>query len=125
MDHRKWLLGLTALIAVGLMAGCGSSSSSSTTTTSSTAASGSSSTTTTSVASTGATPDDVYQACLNAIKGTAAETAGQSACAQARDGFQQCITQASNAPEGTARDTALKACQQAADQATAALNSSP
>jgi hypothetical protein len=124
MHHRKWLFGLTALIAVGLMAGCGSSGSSSTST-SSTAASGSSSTTTTSIASGSATPDDVYQACLNAIKGTAAEKAGQAGCAQARDGFQQCMTQASNAPEGTARDTALKACQQAADQATAALNSAP
>ena len=79
--------------------------------------------TTTSVS--GATPDDVYNACIDAIKGTAAESAGQQACSQARDAFQQCTTQASNQPEGTARDTAIKACQTAADKATSALKSAP
>src|SRR5436190_20359866 len=126
MHDRKWLFALTALIACGLIAGCGSSNSSST---SSTAAGGSSSTTTSSGSTTassgGATPDDVYNACLDAIKGTAAESTGQTACAQARDAFEQCTTQASNQPEGTARDTAIKACQTAANKAMSALKSAP
>lgn len=128
MKHYKWLLACVALVAGALIVGCGGSSS----TTISTNGSGGSATvtssggsTTATVTSANASPDDVYQACLNAIKGTAAESAGQTACAQARDAFAQCTTQASNAPEGTARDQALKACQEAANKATAALKSAP
>ncbi len=55
------------------------------------------------------------------IKGTPAEAAGETACAQARDAFEQCTTQAESAPEGNARDLAIQACQNAADQATQAL----
>ena len=115
MRNYQWLLAGLALVAAGLIAGCGGSSSSTST--------GEVTGTTTSVS--GATPDDVYNACIDAIKGTAAESAGQQACSQARDAFQQCTTQASNAPEGTARDQALKACQDAADKATSALKSAP
>jgi hypothetical protein len=124
MKHHQWLFACLALVTAGLIAGCGGSDSSNDTSASSTTASGSSSTTTTE-ASGQATPDDVYNACLDAVSGTAAESAAQSACAQARDAFEQCITQASNAPEGTARDQALKACQEAANKATDALNASP
>lgn len=108
MHNRKWLPALIALLAVGLLglAGCGGDD-------------------TTTEATGGATPDDVYQACLDALEGTAAEGGAQNACAQTRDAFEECTTQASNAPEGTARDAALDACQEAADEATAALNASP
>jgi hypothetical protein len=128
MRNYQWLLAGLALVAAGLIAGCGGSSSTTgavTGTVSGPNGGSATVTATTTSASGQATPDDVYNACLNAIKGTAAESAGQTACAQARDAFEQCTTQAQNAPEGTARDTALKACQTAANKATAALKSSP
>ena len=51
------------------------------------------------------------------ISGTAAEAAGETACAQARDAFEQCASQAESLPEdNSARETAIKACQDAADQ---------
>jgi hypothetical protein len=119
MKSYKWLAACLALLAAGLVAGCGGGGT--TTITAGETATGSTST----AASGQASPDDVYQACLDAVQGTAAEQAGQSACAKARDAFEQCTTQASNAPEGSARDAALKACQKAADKATAALKSAP
>jgi hypothetical protein len=128
MRNYQWLLAGLALVAAGLIAGCGGSSSSTTGAVTGTVSGPNGSATvtgTTTSASGGATPTDVYNACLDAIKGTAAESAGQTACSQAKDAFEQCITQASNAPEGTARDTALKACQTAANKATAALKSAP
>jgi hypothetical protein len=121
MRNRNWLIAVAALIACGLIAaGCGSDDE-----TTSTAASEDTSTTQTTDSgdSSGSTPDDVYQACLDAIEGTAAESAGKTACEQTRDAFQQCSDQANTAPEGTARDTAIQACQKAADTATAALQS--
>ncbi len=124
MRNFKWLLACFALLAAGLIAGCGGSSSTTGAVTVS-GPSGGSATVTTTSASGNATPDDVYNACLDAIQGTAGESAGQQACAQARDAFEQCTTQASKAPEGTARDQALKACQTAANQATDALKSAP
>jgi hypothetical protein len=121
MHHGKWLLALTAVIVSGLIAGCGSSDSSST---SSTAATGGSASTT-SASTSGSTPDDVYNACIDALSGTAAESTGKTACAQARTAFQQCSEQAGNLPDGSQRDTAVQACQDAADKTTAALNASP
>ena len=128
MRNYKWLLACFALVAAVLIAGCGGSSSTTgavTATVSGPNGGSATATATTTSASGQATPTDVYNACLDAIKGTAAESAGQTACAQARDAFEQCTTQAANAPEGTARDQALKACQDAANKATAALKSAP
>jgi hypothetical protein len=128
MRNYQWSLAGLALVAAGLIAGCGGGGSSTTGEVTGTVSGPNGSATvtgTTTSASGQATPDDVYNACLDAIKGTAAESAGQTACAQARDAFEQCTTQAENAPEGTARDTALKACQTAANKATAALKSAP
>ncbi len=128
MRNCQWLLAGLALVAAGLIAGCGGSSSSSTGAVTGTVSGPNGSATvtgTTTSASGQATPTDVYNACLDAVKGTAAESAGQQACARARDAFEQCTTQASNQPEGAARNTALKACQEAANQATAALKSAP
>ena len=59
---------------------------------------------------------------MDAIEGTAAEQAGQTACEQARDAFEQCAKQAESAG-GDAADTALGICQQAADQAVKSLES--
>ncbi len=121
MKQYKWLYACLALLAAGLIAGCGGGGD----TTSVTVSEGAPTTSTSTDTSGQASPDDVYQACLDAVQGTAAESAGQTACAQARDAFEQCTTQASNAPEGSARDAALKACQRAANKATDALNASP
>ena len=127
MRNYQWPLAGLALVAAGLIAGCGGGGGTTGEVTGTVSGPNGSATVTgtTTSASSQATPDDVYNACLDAIKGTAAESAGQQACAQARDAFDQCTTQAQNAPEGTARDTALKACQTAANKATAALKSSP
>jgi hypothetical protein len=65
--------------------------------------------------SSGATADDVYNACIDAIKGS---TASKSTCASARDVFNTC---ADAAGSGLAASTALNACQAAADQTVAAL----
>jgi hypothetical protein len=119
MKNYIWLSACVAIVAAALVAGCGGGGSS----TSAPAATAAAPTSTTE-ASGGATPDDVYQACLDAIEGTAAEQVGQTACAQARDAFEQCTTQAEDA-QGSARETAIKTCQDAADKATAALQSAP
>jgi hypothetical protein len=71
----------------------------------------------------GARAYDVYNACVDAIEGSAAEQVGQSACEQARDAFEQCTRQAEKAG-GDAADTAIGICQQAADQAVKSLESS-
>ena len=110
-----------ALLAAAAVAGCGGGGSS----TSAPATGAADTSTTTTEASGQATPEDVYNACIDAIEGTAAEQVAQQGCAQARDAFEQCTTQASNAPEGSARDRALEACQRAANKATAALKSAP
>lgn len=122
MHNRKLLPAFIAVLTIGLLglAGCGGDEETTTP-----PATGDTAATTTTEASDGATPDDVYQACLDALEGTPAEGAAENACAQTRDAFEECTTQASNAPEGTARDAALQACQDAADRATEALNASP
>jgi hypothetical protein len=124
MRNVKWMILLAAVLACGLIAaGCGGSDSttSSTAADTSTGATTGDSSTTETTSGGGATADDVYNACLDVIKGTAAETAGQTACAQARDAFEQCASQAESTPEGSGRDLAIQACQDAADQATQAL----
>jgi hypothetical protein len=123
MKNHTWLLACLALIAAGAIAGCGGGDDDGAT---ATITSGSGETTTASIEeSSGATPEDVYQACLDALEGVGSESVVQTGCAQARDAFEQCATQASNAPEGSARDQALEACQEAADQTTDALKASP
>jgi hypothetical protein len=64
-----------------------------------------------------ATADDVYNACIKAINGSAA---GKSGCTTAKNTFQQCASQA-QAAGGLAEDSALQACQDAANQTVAAL----
>jgi hypothetical protein len=71
--------------------------------------------------STASTPDDVVNACMDVIKGTPAEAAGQSACEQAGQAFEQCTQQAESIDDSAGHDAAVQACQDAADQAVAAL----
>jgi hypothetical protein len=126
MPEHKGTVVLLGLLACGLIAaGCGSddSSSSSSTSAETTTTEATVSSTTTSDTGGGSTPDDVYNACIDAIEGTVAEQAGQAGCEGARTAFETCTQQAENAPEGTARDTAVAACQKAADATTAALQS--
>jgi hypothetical protein len=121
------------LLVVGLLAcgafavGCGddddSTSTAATPTDTSTTSddSGDDTSTTSDDSGDSSTPDDVYNACLDVIKGTPAEAAGETACAQARDAFEQCASQADSIDDAGAHDTAVAACQDAADQAVAAL----
>lgn len=128
MSKYKWLLSAClALMAAALVAGCGGggSSTSAPATSESGSATTSTSSSTTTEASGQATPDDVYQACLDALEDVGNQSTVQQGCAQARDAFEQCATQASNAPEGSARDAALKACQDAANKTVDALEASP
>lgn len=70
----------------------------------------------------GATPEDVLAACEDLIAGTPAEAAGQAGCEAAADALEQCLTEADDVPEDEgARETFVAACEDAADQALAAL----
>jgi hypothetical protein len=133
MRKRNFTFLLLAVLACGLIAaGCGSDDSTSSTTATETTATESTtdattdeSTTdesTTETTSSGETsPDDVYQACEDLIKGTAAETAAQPGCEQARDAFQQCQDQANAIDDSATKDQALGICQDAADKALKTL----
>jgi hypothetical protein len=125
MKNYVWLSAGLALVAAALVAGCGGGGSSSTTAPESGSASTSTSSSTTTEASGDATPDDVYNACLDALKDVGSQDVVQQGCSQARDAFQQCATAASNAPEGSAREQALSACQDAANKTVEQLQSSP
>ena len=127
MRNGKWLvLMAAAVLAIGMIAaGCGDDNNDSTSTvatpTDTSTTSDDTSTTSGDSTTTGSTPDDVYNACLDVIKGTPAEAAGESACASARDAFEQCATQADAIDDSSAHDLAVQACQDAADQSVAAL----
>jgi hypothetical protein len=120
MKRAMWLSGCVAL-AAALVGGCGGGGSSSSTPTTSAAAPP----TTATPASGQPGPEDVYRTCLDTVRATASERTAERGCAQARAAFGQCMAQASNAPEGPARDAALKACRKAAGDTIAQLQSSP
>ena len=128
MRNAKWLIvQVAALLATGVVAaGCGGDDDSSSTVatpsdTSTTSDDDSTSDDTSSDDSTASTPDDVVNACMDVIKGTPAEAAGQSACEQAGQAFEQCTQQAESIDDSAGHDAAVQACQDAADQAVAAL----
>lgn len=124
MRNYAWPWTCLAMLAAAALVGCGGSSGTASTDLSTTTATVTASTTTSTSTTGEASADDVYRACLDALSAVSQRKA-ESACAQVRDTFEQCTTAASNAPEGSARDTAVKACRQAADQATSQLQSSP
>lgn len=68
-----------------------------------------------------ATAAAVYSACMDAINNS---PAGQAGCASARTAFQQCSDQATSL-SGTAKTTAINACQDAANQTVSALKTAP
>jgi hypothetical protein len=120
MRQQKWLAALAAVLAVGLLAaGCGGDDE--TTTVPAATTTEDETTTSEDSGSEGSTPDDVYGACIDAVEGTPAEASGQQFCEQARNAFEQCQAQAEDLPSGSARDTAIQACQDAADQTVAGL----
>jgi len=127
MRNGKWLVLMVAVLATGLIAaGCGDDEEPASTPATTEEATTSEDATTEEdsgddTESTDSSPDDVYNACIDVIEGTAAESAGQSACEQARDAFEQCAQQADAIDDGSARDLAVQACQDAADQSVAAL----
>ncbi len=134
MRSKNLLVLLAVVLSFGLIAaGCGdddstSSTSAETTATESTTAEDTDATTEettsddTSSDSSSIDSEGVYNACVDAISGTPAEAAGETACAQARDAFEQCATQAESLPEdNAARDDAIAICQDAADQAIKSL----
>jgi hypothetical protein len=126
MRIAKWMLALMALLACGLIAvGCGDDDEDSGSSDEPATEESSDSSSDDSSSTEGSTPDDVLAACEEVIEGTAAETAGQAGCQAAADAFEQCLTQSEDIDDEAARETALTACQDAADQAVAALESAP
>jgi len=133
MRNGKWLVLMAALLACGLIAaGCGDDDDSSSTVATPTEESTTEDSTTSEEStteegddsgdSTGSTPDDVYNACIDVIKDVpGGEAAGTTACEQARDAFEQCAQQADAIDDDAGRDLAVQACQDAADQSVAAL----
>lgn len=123
MRKCAWPSACVALLAAAALSGCGGGGGG--TTAPATTAAVTTSTTTSTTVPGQATADDVYKSCLDALGTALSNRMTQRACTQVRDTFQQCTTAASNAPEGSARDAALKACQQAANKATAQFRASP
>ncbi len=127
MRNQRWMLALIGLLAVGLLAaGCGDDDSSSTegsTPTEMSDATTEDSDGDSEDAGEGASADDVYNACIDAVEGTAVEDQAKPQCEQARDAFEECTTQAGKAGNDQATELALQICQQAADQAVKALES--
>ena len=136
MRDLRWLVALIAVLAVGLVAaGCGDDDESSDTTTPAATSEETTSEDTTAEETTtedadepeisddSATPDDIYNACIDVIEGTPAATAGQASCEQVRTAFEQCTKQAEASGNEDAIELAVRACQQAADQTLAALES--
>ena len=128
MKSYMWLPACLVLATGTLLVGCGGDEGSDgggATTPEATTTPPSTATTTSTQASGQPSPDDVYQECFDALQGSVAERVVERGCAQARAVFEQCTTQALNAPEGPARDAALKACRSAVSEAIDQLRSSP
>jgi len=126
MRIAKWMLALMALLACGLIAvGCGDddddSSSSDEPATEETSDSSSDDSSDDS-SSSGVDADAFLSECEDAFSGTPAEDAAASACQQAADALESCGEQAEAAGgDDAAVETAVAACQDAADQAVEQL----
>lgn len=129
MRNAKWILALVGLLACGLIAiGCGDDDEDTGTDEPATEESSedtSSEDTSEDTSAEGSTPDDVLAACEDAIAGTPGEDAGQAGCEAAADAFETCLAESEDIEDDSARETALAACQDAADQAVGALESVP
>ena len=124
MRKNVWILAITGVLALGLLAaGCGSDDESTTSvsvddTAASTTVSGDDTSVTAEDTSTadsgGVDTDEFLNECNDAVAGTPAEAAGQSACWQAADALEQCAGAAND-------DAAIAICQKAADEAVKQL----
>ena len=125
MRKNVWILAITGVLALGLLAaGCGDDDDSSTTvsvddTAASTTVSGDDTSVTAEDTSStsdsgGVDTDEFLNECNNAVAGTPAEAAGESACQQAADALEQCAGAAND-------DAAIAICQKAADEAVKQL----
>ena len=125
MRKNVWILLVVGVFALGVFAaGCGSDDDSSSTTVSveDTDASTTVEGTDTSVTAEDTSSDDsggvdtseFLTECNDAVAGTPAEAAGQSACQQAADALEQCAGAAND-------DSAIAICQKAADEAVKQL----
>ena len=118
MRKNVWILAITGVLALGLLAaGCGSDDDSTTSvsvddTAASTTVSGDDTSVTSD--SGGVDTDAFLNECNDAVAGTPAEAAGQSACQQAADALEQCAGAAND-------DAAIAICQKAADEAVKQL----
>lgn len=112
MKYKAAVVAIALVASLGLVA-CGSSDDTSS------EATGSTQTTT----SEGATADDVFNSCIEAIAGTAAEVTGKSECRETRRAFEKCAREAGNVG-GSAGETALRVCQRTADRAVKTLAAS-
>ena len=121
MKYKAAVVAVALVASLGLAA-CGSSDDTSSEATGSTQTTTSDSTSE-GTSSGGATADDVFNACIDRIAGTAAEVTGRSECRETRRAFAKCARQANNVG-GSAAETALGICQQAADQAVKSLEAS-
>ena len=121
MPKKISILAITGVLALGLLAaGCGGDDDSSTTsvsvddTAASTTVSGDDTSVTATSDSGGVDTDAFLNECNDAVAGTPAEAAGQSACQQAADALEQCAGAAND-------DAAIAICQKAADEAVKQL----
>lgn len=130
MRTHRWILALIGLLAVGLLAtGCGGDDE--TTTTTDPAAAGLSestdstamtdSTVTTDSSDSGASAEDVYNACVDALKGVTNESIAGGQCETVRAAFEQCAKSAAAGGDAGA-EVGLQVCQQAADKAVDLMN---
>lgn len=120
MRTQRWMLALIGLLAVGLLAaGCGGDDDETTSSESSTPTEMTNETT--EATADGASAEDVYNACVDAVEGAGVEDQVMPQCEQARDAFEECANQAGNAGNDQAAELALQICQQAADQAVKSL----
>jgi hypothetical protein len=124
MPKKISILAIAGVLALGLLAaGCGSDDSSTTSvsvddTAASTTVSGDDTSVTaddTSSDSSGGVDTEAFLSeCNDAVAGTPAEAAGQSACQQAADALEQCAGAAND-------DSSIAICQKAADEAVKQL----
>jgi len=132
MPKRNLLVMLLVVLAFGVIAaGCGSDDSSTTvsaddTDVSTTVEDSSTTVEDTSTSSDSDNPVDAdafYDACVDAVSGTAAESAGTTGCQQAKDALETCGKQAEASGNDEIAQTAIDACQKTADQAVEQLQS--
>jgi len=119
MRTTRWLALPMAMLSIGLIAGCGDDDESSSTAATTSSQESSTAADSTSSDSGEVDSDGVYEACVDAVSGSAAEEQALAACEQARSAFESCATQ-SDSLDGVAREEALMICQEAAEQVISA-----